>query len=40
MASPGGKLSIVARLMRIGERYQSCVQLVKKVQFKRLFFHV
>ena len=33
MASPGGKLSSVARLMRNGEMYRLPMQFVKKVLF-------
>ena len=32
MASPGGKLSSIARLMRIGDRYFFAARLVKEVQ--------
>ena len=40
MASPGGKLSSVARLMRNGEMDQFCMQFVKKVQFERLCVYI
>ena len=37
IASPGGKLSSVARLMRNGETGRFPMQLVKKVQFEKLY---
>ncbi len=37
MASPGGKLSSEARLMRNGETDRFCMQFVKKVQFEKLY---
>ena len=37
MASPGGKLSSEARLMRNGEIFQFCMQFVKKVLFEKLY---
>ena len=37
MASPGGKLSSEARLMRNGEIDQFYMQFVEKVQFERLY---
>ena len=37
MASPGGKLSSEARLMRNGETDRFCIQFVKKVQLEKLY---
>ena len=37
VASPGGKLSSAARLMRNGEMNRFCMRYVKKVQFERLY---
>ena len=37
IASPGGKLSSKARLMRNGEMDRFCMQYVKKVLFERLY---
>ena len=37
IASPGGKLSSKARLMRNGETDRFCIQFVKKVQFEKLY---
>ena len=37
IASPGGKLSSAARLMRNGEMNRFCMRYVKKVQFERLY---
>ena len=37
IASPRGKLSSAARLMRNGEMNRFCMRYVKKVQFERLY---
>ena len=37
IASPGGKLSSAARLMRNGERFRLRIWSVKKVQLERLY---
>ena len=37
IASPGGKLSSKARLMRNGEMFRICLQFVKKVQRRSLY---
>ena len=40
MASPGGKLSSAARLMRNGELYRLPMQFVKKVLFLSLYLPI